>query len=191
MFKRFVRMLLGNAAAYQMFQTGFMLWYAPDVVFAIGRQEDEVTWWGKYTERWARAGEPYYPGIPPDGCTIPQRGIGYVWYARNLQQELGFATGSEEGFAGRYEEFNDGWLVDVWAGGTLELAVKDPASDGPVKKGDWVWLAKLDMPINLDHVVWVGSDRLRVGPHDIVLSLPEKTAIALKAYLKPQCVEIA
>ena len=196
-FKRFVRMLLGNDAAYQMFQKGFMLWYAPDVIFAITVQGGNVVWWGKYTERWAQSGKPRYLESAPAGCTIPQRGIGYVWHARNLQQRLGFAIGGEEGFAGKYEAFDDGWLVHYydggkWDGGMVELHPGvQPVPELTITTGNWVWLAELGMPVNLDHVVWVGSDRLRVGPHDIVLSLPEKTAIALKAYLKTQCVEIA
>ena len=45
------------------------------------------------------------------------------------------------------------------------------------------------MVLNLAHGVWVQKDHVRVGPHDIVLALPEKTATKLLAYVKTLCVK--
>lgn len=193
MFERLIRSLQGNPAAYQMFQDGLMLWYAPDVIFAIAYADNgPVTWWNKYTERWKDAGEPHYFGDAPDGCAIPQRGIGYIWNARSLEPRLGYAITDEAEFSGGYKEVDDGWLLDDWIGGIIELLGDIPSFQEPVvdPASKWVWLTELDLPLNLNHVVWVGTDRLRIGSHDIVLSLPTATAAALRDYIKAQSVEI-
>ena len=191
MFERLIRALQGNPAAYQMFQDGLMLWYVPDVIFAIAYKDNKVAWWDNYIERWKDAGEPHYFGDPPEGCAIPQRGIGYIWNTRDLQSRLGYALTDEAEFSGGYKEVDDGWLLDDWIGGIIELlgdVTPFPEPVDPVSK--WVWLTELNLPVNLNHVVWVGTDRLRIGSHDIVLSLPEATAAALREYIKAQCVEI-
>ena len=192
-FERIKIMLAGNPAAYQMFQNGLMLWYAPNVIFAIAYEGKKITWWGKYTERWKDAGEPRYFGDAPDDCVIPQRGIGYIWSTRNLQPSLGYALIDETQFSGQYRSLDDDWVLDDWIGGIIELHsdVQPVPSPEPTGTGKWMWLTQLDLPVNLNHVAWVDADSLRLGVYDAVLKLPAATAAALRDYIKAQSVEIA
>ena len=189
----------------QKFERGGMLWFAPGepeangTIFAL---MDTGQWW-RGEDDWDGIFE--LDDVSPPGLIMPKSGFGNAWAWMGFKDVLGFATSGEEVMSGHHAAWQDGWELFV---GTLVLQLRGsdewvPPESGPEPEPEpepglifkpgldhWVWLDELEMPVNLVHVVWVGVDRLRIGPHDIVLSLPPQTALTLRAYVKTLCVKI-
>lgn len=188
----------------QQLERGAMFWFAPEepeangTIFAL---MDTGQWW-RGEDDWDGVFE--LDDVSPPGLIMPKSGFGNAWAWMGFKDELGFARTEEYETTGYYKALGDGWELRIGERRLLLPADRQwmPPKPGPEPgpepgpglifesgSGHWVWLEELGMVLNLAHGVWVQKDHVRVGPHDIVLALPEKTATKLLAYVRTLCVK--
>lgn len=90
-------------AVYQSFEQGFMIWRSDTNEILVFSDDGTL-------ERYP---EPTYAGLPdadpseelPEDLLVPERGFGKVWGNQGVQEVLGWATATEDGFTMTIERF--------------------------------------------------------------------------------------
>lgn len=97
--------------AEQAFERGYMVWRASDrAIFVF--YNDGV--WRSYPDQWNEGLLEFScEVVPPGGLQQPKRGFGWVWCAeKGVKEGLGWATENERGYAGQWQFFERGQMMD-------------------------------------------------------------------------------
>lgn len=161
-------------AAEQGFQHGRMFWFGIGKIIAV--REDG--WWGVFDDQWDGQDEPIV-APPPEGCQTPQRGFLWCWYyqkdenGNRLRFTLGYATETEQSFAGDCKELDDGWQFTDRQGKVIVLrsGVEEPPveeePEGPTPETEpepgavpfrpWHVVILPKFALNLASFVWINK----------------------------------